>query len=177
MYKSALTQFIEWHKQNSLYVPKNPSIEHVVPRSVISKFVKVPHSRKKRLESDMHNFIILPTKLNQCRGHLPFSENISENSIAYCQYTGERTTKKGLRTCYCHEKVSFTPCENLRGRIARCVCHMMLSNPDNVFLIDREVLSYATLMRWLHDYPPNEIDYSLNEFIYDVQGVKNLSFG
>jgi endonuclease I len=171
MYKKARQRYMQWHSAHGLSMPRNPTIEHIVPRKMLLKLDKPKFAE---LESNMHNFMLLPSRLNSQRGHLPYTDAVKEG-VWLTDETGELCVGEDEASCCCKSTDAFLPSLRMKGRISRAVGYMMLKDPQGYApLLHASVLNFATLLKWHLACPVSSTERILNTEIAKHQGEPNL---
>ena len=158
--------------QNSYHSVDNftkfESMEHIIPQSFMVD---------KKNRNEMHNIILIPTKLNNARANFKFVDQIPENvPTTFLNEYGEKTKKRTTTSSVkCKELKLFSPAEEYRGMIARAVLffvfyHVNESQP----IIFNKVIDKETVLQWNQNYPPTPFEYYKNKCIQRLQGNDNI---
>ena len=123
---------------NKILLPGRESIEHVVPKC---------HLPKNRWW-DMHNLLLIDTKINNDRSNTKFGEEIY----------------KGISFCPPHPAS--------RGVVSRICMHMFETTPI-LHNKKNDIIDEELILKWNIEYPTGDMEKYANEIIYDAQGVYN----
>ena len=160
-----------------------PTIEHVVPRSVLGR-----HGHT-RAVGDLHNFVLYPMRLNSVRG----PSRLAEDSVVFDLAAASSlrnvlrmydTQGHALLPPWTPEVLAgqvdamragnlFAPPRRLRGRIARAVAYMTYEYGIPLAAASN-VLDVATLLAWHLRYPVTPTEEALERWAASVQGTTNV---
>ncbi len=209
-YRSARSAFMahhrRWERASPFYdaaaaaargTQEAPTIEHVVPRSVL---IRRGHSEAAQ---DMHNFVVYPRQLNLVRGVTRFADEARvldvargarSNALRIYDAMGTPLPPPWMPdTLAQHADVFraegwFAPPRACRGRIARAVAYMCLAYPGLRRVVamgddgpasaasispGSAVIDLATLRAWHERYPVTPAETRLDAWIARVQGAPN----
>ena len=155
---------------------QNPydSMEHIVPKSFI---------QDKRYVKEMHNIILLPTKLNSHRSNYKFVPEIKVNDSkttnshqSILDEFGEISdTMTASSSIKCSRLKMFVPQEECRGMIARAVLYFLFSyQNESSEIIFSKVIDRKTIFEWNRDFPPSSFEVYKNKCIEKLQGNENI---
>lgn len=153
------------------------TLEHVVPQS--------SYKETKKINLDMHNIIMIPSKLNIHRSNYKF-----HNDFTLCRksklldWDGELIKDKLIDIDYTNkismkdsEKQIFVPRENLRGEIARSISYFIYKYPEYRTIVFDNVIDIYTLLTWYYKYPVTDFEIYKSEIIEKIQGNRNPFVG
>lgn len=134
--------------------------EHVVPRSLIME------------HNDLHNLILLPSRLNNARSNYPYINNrLNEtsriiwpcfNKGCHCNTTGKLISKH-----------LFVPPDLFKGMIARSVLFMDEKYPHHHDLIHKRVLDLGVASMWDTMHPATKYEAEWDRIVSSIQGDSN----
>lgn len=158
--------------ENSHYpIEKNTkyeSMEHIIPKSFMID---------KQNRNEMHNIILIPTKLNNARANFKFVDEIPENVPTTTLNEFGEVTKKRTNTSSvkCKQLQIFSPAEEYRGMIARAILFFVFYyvNESQPIIFDK-VIDKETVLKWNQEYPPTPFEYYKNKCIQKLQGNDNI---
>ena len=110
-------------------------------------------------KSDNHNIFACEGQINNYRGNLPYDEG------------GIVVTVFGHTTgCKMVSSVSFEPCDEAKGEIARAV---MYGTVMYSYTMTQEIKSIELALKWHLEHPNTERDIRRNNVVYGNQGNRN----
>lgn len=110
-------------------------------------------------DKDNHNIFACEGQINNYRGNLPFDEG------------GTVVTVFGHVTeCKMVKDVSFEPCDDAKGEIARAV---MYGTVMYSYTMTNEIKSIELALKWHLQHPNTERDIRRNNIVYENQGNRN----
>lgn len=149
-----------YNKYNSL------TAEHIFPQSFLNK------DDKSRF--DMHNIFLTESSNNNYRSNYKFiSEKnllLLNNNEIYINLIDKKKIYNSNNNYRINKLKYFIPLKKSRGIIARSICYMFYTY-DNLTI--NNVIDNNTLIEWNIKYPPSEIEFKLNDLIYNIQGNYN----
>lgn len=138
-----------------------PSLEHVVPVSVVGRGTQ---------SLDLHNLMIINAKINCHRQNYAFGER---------SWSSRGLDELGNRSCdqpFCYKNVplrQFTPPDVWKGLIARKVAYMLCVYPTYRPVIFRRVMDAHVLVKWNKDYEVSEQEEEIEYKVAEAQGNRN----
>jgi len=141
------------------------NVEHVLPMSWATRFLKCGSRKQCRrnsrlfnvIESDMHNLFPTRTALNDAR-----------RRYAFGVIAGETRPFQGCDFEVDHQRRVVEPADSVRGEIARAMLYMELTYGIPLFRDQREML-----LSWAKDDPVDEQEMRRNRLIGEIQNRRN----
>ena len=127
------------------------SIEHIFPRSLISK----------KDYNDMHNTIRTTNELNINRSNYKFTDCISED---------KHWTQLNYNNHVNHKLKLFVPNPTSRGFISRAILYMSKEYDYN----SSKIIDTDMLIGWFYAYPPQASEKYHNEIVKKLQNKNNI---
>jgi endonuclease I len=145
----------------------HPSIEHVVPQC---------HAPATNVTRDMHNLLVIPTRLNVHRNNYRYTTTTGPDTdwatLDALGYLCNSTFPKA----YAHKNVRrqlFVPPVEWRGRIARKVCYMIATYPIMTHTIVTRVLCPRLIRHWNDQYPVTDDERHEEAVVASIQKNRN----